>query len=476
MITRRACLRAFSTLTALSATGGVAACAVGRPYVAPQPELPAAFPAQAAGGGETAQSLASWWRGLGDPQLSACVERALKSNAELEIAGARIEQARAALDEARALSLPIGEAAATAGRGADSALGPEGRLLSALQAGRETDLYSGVLAVGWEADLFGRLKQAREARSALVESEAEKARATRVAVAAETARAYVVLRSLQQRKATLDARVGVAEQALRLAERRAAVGEGAVVEARKAQAQLAALQAAQPQLQTGLERTADALDLLQGAPLGESRALLAMPGELPAALPEAVLDAPAAVVARRPDVAAAERAVAAAHAGVRVALAQYYPSVSLGGLVGYSRTEPEQLFDPKAGLWLGGASVRWRILDWGRLNADLRSAKGREAEALATYRSTVEQAAAEIDAALASVRGSAERARRIAAFIESVEGVRRAAGRAHEVGEATLDPVLQADQELWQARDQGVLARTAALEASIDLYRALGAV
>ncbi|WP_374575952.1 efflux transporter outer membrane subunit [Phenylobacterium sp.] len=476
MITRRACLRAFSTLATVSTTGVVSACAVGHPYIAPQPNLPAAFPSQGAASGDTAVALASWWNGLGDPQLSACVERALKANAELEIAQARIEQARAAFDEARALSLPIGAAAASAGRGSDSTLSPEGRLLGAFQAGRETDLYSSVLAVGWEADLFGRLKQAREARSALVESEAEKARATRVAVAAETARAYVILRSLQQRKIALGARVDLAGQALRLAERRAAVGEGAMVEARKAQAQLAALQAAQPQLQTGLERTADALDLLQGAPLGHSWELLAAPGELPAALPEAVLDAPVAAVARRPDVAAAERAVAAAHAGVRAALAEYYPSVSLGGLVGYSRTEPEQLFDPEARLWAGGASVRWRILDWGRLNADLRSAKGREAEALATYRSTVEQAVAEIDTALSSVRGSAERARRIAAFVDSMQGVRRAAARAHEVGAATRDPVLQADQELWQAKDQSVLARTAAVEASIDLYRALGAV
>ncbi|MEW6391243.1 MAG: efflux transporter outer membrane subunit [Pseudomonadota bacterium] len=475
MISRRAFLGRGSAIAVSAYGAALAGCSVGKPYVAPQPDLPHRFPGQDAVASSGAVALAAWWRGLGDPSLTACVEAALTNNADLRVAAGRIEQARAGLDAVRALSLPIGQVSGVAGRGEDSASSPEGRLLDGFRLSRETDLYTSVLAIGWEADLFGQIRQAREARAAQVELEEEKARAMRVAVAAETVRAYVLLRALQGRSAILDARTVLAERALTLAERRAAVGEGARVEVNASRAELIALRSARPPLEAGLIKAADALDLLQGASLGQSRVLLAEPGELPAALPAAVLDAPAAAVARRPDVAAAERAVAASHAGVRVAMAGYYPSVSLGGLVGFSSTDAARLFDPDAKLWLGGASVRWRLLDWGRLDADLRAAKGREAEALAVYRATTEKAAAEIDAALAAVRAGAERTRQVEILIGEIAKVRRAADRAHAVGEAALDPVLRADQRLWEAKEQGVIARSAALEASIDLYRALGA-
>ncbi|WP_421736435.1 efflux transporter outer membrane subunit [Caulobacter sp.] len=475
MISRRAFLGRGSAIAVGAWGAALAGCAVGRPYVAPQPELPARFPAQDAVASSGAVALAAWWHGLGDASLTACVEAALKNNADLRMAAARIEQARAGIDAVRALSLPIGQVSGVGGRGEDSASSPVGSLLEGFRLNRETDLYASVLTVGWEADLFGQIRQAREARTAQVELEVEKARAMRVAVAAETARAYVLLRALQGRSAVLDARTALAERALKLTERRAAVGEGARVEVNAARAELAALGAARPSLAAGLVKAADALDVLQGAPLGQSHALLAETGGLPTALPAAVLDAPAAAVARRPDVAAAEGAVAASHAGVRVAMAGYYPSVSLGGLVGFSSTDAARLFDPDAKLWLGGASVRWRLLDWGRLNADLRAAKGREAEALAVYRATTEKAAAEIDTALAAVRAGAERTQQVEAVIGEIAKVRHAADRAHAVGELALDPVLRADQRLWEARDQGIVARSAALEASIDLYRALGA-
>lgn len=476
MISRRAFLGRGSAIAASAWGATMAGCAVGRPYVAPQPELPPRFPAQAGSPPASgAMALTAWWRGLGDRVLSGCVEAALNNNADLRAAAARIEQARAGLDAVRALSLPIGQVSGAAGRGEDSAASPEGRLLDAFRLRRESDLYTSVLSVGWEADLFGQIRQAREARTAQAELEVEKARAMRVAIAAETARAYILLRALQRRSAVLDARTALADRALKLTERRASVGEGAGVEVSAARAELAALRSAGPSLEAGLVKAADALDVLQGAPLGQSRALLAQMGDLPTALPAALLDTPAAAVARRPDVAAAERAIAASHAGVRVAMAAYYPSVSLGGLIGFSSTDAARLFDPDAKLWLGGASVRWRLLDWGRLNADLRAAKGRETEALAVYRATTEKAAAEIDIALAAVRTGAERTRQVEILIGEIEKVRRAADRAHAVGELALDPVLRADQRLWEARDQGVVARSAALEAAIDLYRALGA-
>ncbi|MDR3508568.1 MAG: efflux transporter outer membrane subunit [Caulobacteraceae bacterium] len=457
----------------------VAGCTVGPDYVRPTLDLGGTFPSappRDASGPATATETAGWWRALGDPALTQVIERALAANADLEAAAARVAQSRAELTGVKALALPIGQAGAAALHGSDSARSPEGQLLSQFRAPLESDLYAGGLAVTWETDLFGKIRRGREARAAQAQMDVHELQATRVAVAAQTARVYVILRGLQQRRAILRRRLVAAERALTLTQRRAVEGEGAGLYVRQAEAQVASLRAALPVIDAAIAQSIDSLDVLQGQPLGTSRSLLSGPPILPVGLAARVVDAPAAVVARRPDVAAAERAVAAANAGIGVAVAEYYPQVSLAGLAGLSSTQSAHLLDSNAGLWAGGAAVQWRLLDWGRIGADVAAAKGRKAEALAVYRRTAETAAAEIDVALAQLQASAERSRRIDDLTLSVARARAIADRAHAVGETTLAPGLEAEDRLCAAEDERVQAQVTALQASIDLYRALGGV
>lgn len=453
----------------------VAGCTVGPDYVPPKSDVGAHFPAAAPlPEGVGAAGPQAWWRSLGDAHLSAAVDQAIKANADIERAQARVMQSRAALAGIEALQLPVGEADAGAARGSLSREGPMGQLLTGLHAPRQGDLYAGVLSLGWETDLFGGLRRAREARSALLDSDIDKVAAVKVVVAAETARAYVLLRGLQLRRAILEQRMALAGRACDLARHRLTVGEGSGLAVRGADAKLAALQAAHPAIDAAIARTLDALDVLEGGRLGDSRPLLNDPPVLPVQMAARLLDTPATAVARRPDVAAAERGVAAANAGIGVAVSEYYPSLQLGLLGGLSATQIGHVLDSDAGLWAGGAAVQWRLLDWNRIEADVEAAKGRKAEALSVYRGVALAAAAEIDTALAALTDSAEQVRRNDELVQALTHAATATGRAHTAGEIALASVLAADDQRLVAADSLVQARMAALVASIDLYRALG--
>lgn len=464
--------RLVLSVVALWASG----CTVGPDYVRPELDLAASFPSAKTTSAVSPYDMAGWWRRLGDARLAEAVAQAIAASPDLEVAAARITQSRAALAGVQAMALPIGGAGAVAGHASDGAEGPAGQLLGALRAPRQSDLYAGALSLSWETDLFGAIRRAREARSAQVEADIWRREAVKVAVAAETARTYVLLRGLQQRKDILTHRIAIAERILALAQRRKTVGEGAGVDERSAEAMLAALQAAMPTLDAGIVETLNALDVLEGAKLGNSRQLLADPAVLPVQMAMQVLETPAQAVARRPDVAAAERSVAAANAGIGVATAEYYPSLQLGGLAGLSATQAGHLLDSDAGLWAGGDIVQWRLLDWGRIDADVAAAKGRKAEALAAYRAITLNAAAEIDTALATLQTTAEHARRIDDFRQALVRTSQIAARAHVVGETALPPVLGAQDKSYAAEDDLIQARVAALSASINVYRALGGV
>lgn len=449
-------------------------CTVGPDYVRPGLDLAPSFPSARTANATVSDDPAGWWRRLGDARLAEAVAKAIKANPNLDIAAARIVQARAALAGVEAASLPIGGAGAIAGRASDSAQGPLGQLLTPVGAPRQSDLYAGALTLGWETDLFGAIRRAHEARSAQLEADIWRREAIKVVVAAQTAHAYVILRGLQQRKDILQRRIAIAQHQLMLARRRQVVGEGAGVGVRGAEAILASMQAAIPALEAGITETLNTLDVLEGAKLGSNRSLLSDPAVLPVQIAVQILDTPAQAVARRPDVAAAERDLAAANAGIGVATAEYYPSLQLSALAGLSSNEVGHLLDSNAGLWAGGAIVQWRLLDWNRIDADVAAAKGRKAEALAAYRGTALSAAAEIDTALEVLETTTHRARRSDDARQAVARTSQILARAHAVGETALEPVLDAQDKACAAEDDLVQARVAALSASIDLYRALG--
>jgi NodT family efflux transporter outer membrane factor (OMF) lipoprotein len=448
-------------LAALMGSTLLAGCAV----VGPAP-LPAA-------------SIDSWWSGFHDPELDRIVARALDQNLDLSAALGRVEQARAAARDADAQRLPSFGAEADATTMSQSLRSPLG-LVASHQPGyfRSGTDYDAGLGATWETDLFGGLKRGAEAAS----DEAEAAQAdrlgVRVTVVAEAVDAYLQLRGFQARVAVATQQISTDGELLRLVDERLDSGAATKREAAQAQALLSAARATLPPLQTAQEAQLNRLDVLMGAQPGSYARELATAQDIPMApgLPASLT--PADMLRRRPDIVAAERRLAASNARIGVAVAEYYPKVSLSGLLGLDSlgrgVSPAGLFSAAAFQPQLAAGLRWRLFDFGRVDAEVAGAKSGTAVALAQYRQTVLRAAEDVeDAITAYVDLQAEQGE-IATEIEALKTAVRTSQEAYEAGSIPLTDVLDADRQLLAAQDQLAEIRTDIGRAAVASYRAMG--
>ena len=176
---------------------------------------------------------------------------------------------------------------------------------------------------------------------------------------------------------------------------------------------------------------------------------------------------------RRPDVSASERALASANARIGAAIAQYYPSLSLLALVGVSSASGH-LFDGDAVEQQGVAGLRWRLFDFGRVDAEVALARGREAEQLAAYRATVLRATAEVEVTLSELAAHRERATVLGREVTELQQARDQTDAAYGGGAVSMLDVLSQDRQLLAAEDEQVRARTAAARAAVACFRAFG--
>lgn len=464
---------AFSKLALLltaSATIGALSPAEARPLRArPASDVPAVH---------TQAETAGWWRAFGDPVLDRIVATVLDQNLDLKAASARITQARAMARYARANMLPSANLSASAQRVSQSLESPIGAAGSALGLPRSFDLYQAGAEASWEIDLFGRLGRERHAALSDLDAATHDAASMRLSLAAEAATAYVDLRRLQASLAIAESQVANAEKAVELV--RLKVDQG-FVPARALDQALALrdeARAALPGLRAAVAADADRIDVLMGRNAGAARAELAGGvGEL-AAIPETIdpgtAIVPADLMRRRPDVVAAERRMIAADDRVAVALGEYYPRISLGGLLGVVTLGVSKMFTGDSVQAAGGASLRWRLFDFSRVDSEVALARGRHAEALARYRGALVQATADVETALTGL-GEARVA--LATRQQQVEALTAARDRinaAYRKGDVALLDVLEADQHVLSATQQLALARAQAAQASIFAVRALG--
>jgi len=460
-------------------TAALGGCAVGPTYVAPQLAAPPAFiggPAVEAISGQTARvDLVNWWRSFGDPLLTSLVDRALAQNLDLQQAQARVGQARAALRHANAGTLPSGQISGQASENYQSLETPPGRIASALPGfEREAQNYELNLGASWELDLFGGKDGARDAARADWQASAAAATAARLAVAAQTADTYVTIRSLQARLDVARAQRDVQQRLVDLVALQYDKGVTAELQLRQAEGALSQVKAAVPELEQGLETAMNALDILLGIQPGSTRPELAAVAPIP--VPPAVSSAggPAALLRRRPDIIVAERTLAASNARIGVAMAEYYPKFSLGGLLGTATLGIGGLFGGDSMQATGVLGLRWRLFDFGRIDAEIAAARGRNTEALAAYRLTVLRASEDVENAFSGLVKQQARARILGHGESSLGKARASAFAAYKGGVSSLLEVLDADRRLLENRDAGIQARAAAARAAIASFRALG--
>ncbi len=468
-----------STFAALIVACFATGCAVGPDYVRPDTAMPDRFQGQAAVERRQAAGsaeLAVWWAGFADPQLSRYVERALAQNLDLAQAAARVAQARAGLGAADAALLPSGNVAGQAARAYQSVETPLGRVLNAAPGfDRYGNAYEMNAGAAWELDLFGGLRRGREAAQAEYQASEAGAAATRLAVAAQTADTYISIRGLQSRLAIARQQVQTQQELASTIKLLYGKGLAAELQLRQAEGALAQVRAAIPVLEAGLDAAMNALDVMLGSLPGTHQAELAQAAAIPAAPQIAHAGTPGELLRRRPDLIVAERRLAAANARIGGAIAEYYPKLSLSGLVGSATTVGGgDLFSGGASQASAALGLRWRLFDFGRINAQIGQARGQEAEALAAYRLAVLRAAEEVENAYSAL---VRREQQTAALTEGVDALgraRTASFAAYQKGVVSLIEVLQADDSLLRASDARAQAQAESARAAVAAFRALG--
>ncbi|MDR3390110.1 MAG: TolC family protein [Sulfuriferula sp.] len=454
-------------------------CAVGPDYVRPDVPLPGRFQGQTAVDYRLAKSsadLATWWTGFGDPQLTRFVTLALAQNLDLAQAFARVTQARAGLGAANAALLPSGNVAGQAARAYQSVETPLGQVLNSTDGfNRYGNAYEANLGASWELDVFGGLRREREAALAEYQSSEAGAVATRLAVAAQTADIYISIRGLQARLDVARRQVQTQQKLLSTINLLYGKGLAAELQVRQAEGALAQIQASIPVLEAGLEAAMNALDVMLGSLPGTHRAELTKVGDIPAAPQIASTGSPGELLRRRPDLIVAERRLAASNARIGAAIAEYYPKLSLTGLIGSATSiSSGNLFTSGASQSAGILGLRWRLFDFGRINAQIEQAKGQEAEMLAAYRLAALRATEDVENAMSAMVKREEQAAVLTQGVDSLGRARAATFVAYQKGVVSMIEVLQADENLLRASDARVQAQTESAHAAVAAFRALG--
>ena len=463
----------------LVVTSLLAGCAVGPDYTPPQLSTPKHFLGQTSREKQDAiddAHLQVWWKRFDDDQLTRYITIALKQNLDLAQATARLTQAQAGLNAANIALLPSGNISGQAANSYQSVETPLGQVLnSAPGFDRHGNSYDADLSVSWELDLFGSLRRDREAALAEYQATSAGVAATQLVVAAQTANIYVNIRAIQARLDIAQKQVASQQQMLSLTNLLYNKGLASERQVHQVQAALAQYQAAIPLLEASLETTMNALDVMLGSLPGTHRAELTAIKPIPSAPKTIDIGAPGKLLTRRPDLIIAERHLAASNAKIGAAMAEYYPKISLSGLVGSTTSVAEgNLFTSGANQAAGVFGLRWRLFDFGRIDAQIKQAKGREAEMLAAYRLTVLKATEDVENTFSTLIKREQQATLLSQGVDAFQRVRQASFSAYQKGTASMIEVLQVDESLLQASDGEVIAQAESANAAIAAFKALG--
>ncbi|MBP1205044.1 NodT family efflux transporter outer membrane factor (OMF) lipoprotein [Duganella sp. 1411] len=450
---------------------GLAGCAVGTPTAQRAPEaVPAALPSAAGAAGAAGLRAgpppALWWQELGDAGLGQLVQRAWRDNYDVRIATARLAAAGEFARAARGARLPSLDLDASAGRSRLAAIETsdgQARVASPVQ-------WAAVF--NWELDLFGRVRHSVAAADASAAESAAVRDDVRRLIVAQVVDAYLELRGAQQLRASLREQLANQEGTLRLVRERVDAGRAAPAERMRAEAQMRLAGARLPSLEAEERVARNRLASLTGQRL-DAPELLALDRPLPLALPTTLLtDEPAHLLLRRPDVRAAEQALAAASAREGAAIADRFPRISLGALFGAAGV---------AGDWNGGDAARWHagaalslpLFDGGTRRARARAAGAEVLAAQAGFDKALALALEDADNAISRwVQLRARHAELRTAHQLAQDSARLARVRYQEGGESLLG-VLEAERIALAAEEQLVTAHRDVAIATARGYTAM---
>jgi NodT family efflux transporter outer membrane factor (OMF) lipoprotein len=455
-------------LTAL-ALGG---CMVGPNHVDPMPAAPSqdAFVGVASPAFTGDEPGGRWWSLFNDPQLDALVEQALTHNTDLRVAAANLRRARAVLRETRSGLLPSTDITAGATYSQQSAQGPN----AFPGAGDPQESYDIGIDVGYQVDLFGRIRRAIQASRADAESVQAAFDLARVTVAAETTRAYADACGAGRQLAVARESLRVQERTFDLTRRLFEGGRATALDINQAGSQLDQTRAAIPTLEARRQTALFRLATLTGRPPAEFPPAIAACEAAPAlAAPIPVGDG-AGLLARRPDLRAAERDLAAATARVGVATAALYPSITIGGSAGTTADTPGALFSGDSLRFSIGPLISWQFPDIFAARQRVRQAEASADAALARFDGAWLTALRETESALTNYARALDRVAALTRARDQSAEAARIARLRYQAGRESFQVVLDAERVL--AQTDAALAQSEAQRSDhlVTLFLALG--
>jgi multidrug efflux system outer membrane protein len=450
----------------------VAACSVGPQFKLPDVMLPTKWKHGGAASVADLPMPDEWWRLFGSADLNRLVEQSLESNQELRAALARLETARALVGVQAAAGFPQlsmtdsmnYERLSATSFGANL---PAGIPLPSLQRRR----FQNVLELGWELDLWGRVRRGVEGAKAAGAAAAETLAAQRLSIAAEVARLYFLARSLDRQINVVQETIALRQEALKLQESRSKGGLANEMDVSRARTEVELARSDLAALERQRGNAENALAVICGQLPSTFRvakaARLPSPPRVPAAMPSTLLQ-------RRPDIRAAEQKMREANAQVGVARASFFPAFSIGGTGGLESVGAANFYDARSRVLTIGPSMTLPMFQGGRLRGNLAASKARYEESLASYRQSILTALKEVEDSMLDARSYAKQKEALDAAIRAADDTERLAKLRYDKGLASYFEVVDANRTVLSAKLLAAQIEGQRLIATVAMLKALG--
>lgn len=439
-------------------------CMVGPDYVRPPVDAPTAWRLDEKDVRDLANT--AWWEQFGDPVLNDLVALALRENKDLLIASARVDEYAGRYGFVRSELFPQVGAAADARRQRDIAAVVVG-------AGTSTvyNSYSTVLNASWEIDLWGRIRRQTEAARAQLLASEEARQGVIMSLVGSAAGGYINLRDLDRQLEIARATAKARGESYEIFKLRYEGGIISLLELSQNRSQYEEALATIPVFEKAIAQQENGLSVLLGknpGPIQRGKTIdeLLLPG-IPAGLPSELLT-------RRPDIREAEQKLIAANALIGAAKAQYFPTISLTGLLGFSSTSLSNLFDSQSKVWQYGGGITMPIFTAGAIAGQVAAAEAGQQQALFAYQKAIQQGFREVNDALIDQDRTREQLEAQKRQVAALQQYADTARLRYENGYTSFIEVLDAERSLFNAQLQYTQSQQVQFQAMINLYKAIG--
>jgi outer membrane protein, multidrug efflux system len=473
--------RTFTTMGVSVATSLLLA-GCGTSLLTPNYQRPAlAMPATLATGatnpattsGATSVNWLSWWKGFQDPVLDALLQEAAAHSQDLALASARIEEARATLDQTKSSLFPTIDLTASASR----KRGSENASTYNASAGTYSNDRQLALSASYEIDFWGKYSQSDAAARARLLAQSANRGTVLTTLYANVAQSYFALRALDEQTQLAEQTYATRQENLRLQKLRFEAGVVSELDLSQAESEASSVQATLQLAQQNRRNAEAALALLLGrSPADIMRPVVARGATVQALYAAQVIPAnvQSDVLYRRPDVVSAEQALIAANADIGIARAAYFPRLSLTASVGQQSNDMSTLMDPASMFWNLLGNLTQPIFRAGAIDAVVAASNARQKQALAQYTQTVQNALRDVHDALNNVAAGQDITTTTAQRIDALRSTFKLATLRYTNGYSSYLEVLNAQRDLHQAEAALIDTQRTQLNAVVGLYKALG--